>query len=201
MKRKRCEISDKKEIEKILIRGRIGRLATTGADGYPYVTPVNYVYDNGTIYFHCARAGEKLDNLKRDPRVCFEVDIPLAYLDLDYYGANPEGCGVTQFYQSVIIRGRGEVVADIDEKVTALNKLVVSHEKKGRAFQTIDAQTRAVPLCEIVAVRIERISGKQELAQNKSDEEKRELSTYLQSRGLAGDRQAARLISGESEES
>jgi len=201
MKRKRCEISDKKEIEKILIRGRIGRLATVGADGYPYITPVNYAYDSGTVYFHCARAGEKLDNLKRDPRVCFEVDIPLAYLDLDYYGANPEGCGVTQFYQSVIIRGRGEIVADIDEKVTALNKLVVSHEKKGRAFQTIDAQTRAVPLCEVVAVRIERISGKQELAQNKSDEEKRELSTYLQSRGLAGDRQAARLISGESEES
>lgn len=201
MKRTRCEITENEVIEKILTRGRIGRLATTGADGYPYITPVNYVYDGGSIYFHCARAGEKLDNLKRDPRVCFEVDIPLAYLDLDYYGAKPEGCGVTQFYQSVIIRGRGEIVADIDEKVAALNKLVASHEKKGRVFQTIDAQTRAVPLCEVVAVRVERVSGKQELAQNKSDEEKRELSTYLQGRGLAGDRRAARLISGEPEES
>jgi len=199
MQRKRCEIKDKESIEAILIQGRVGRMATTGADGYPYITPVNYVYHGGSIYFHCARSGEKLDNLKRDQRVCFEVDIPLAYLDLDYYGANPEGCGVTQFYQSVIIRGRGEFVADIDEKVTALNKLVASHEKPGRAFKTIDADTRAVHLCEVVAIRIERFSGKQELAQNKNDDEKRQLSTYLNDRGLAGDRQAARLIRGQSQ--
>ena len=176
-------------------------MATIGADGYPYITPVNYVYHEDCIYFHCAGSGEKLDNLKRDPRVCFEVDIPLAYLDLDYYGANPEGCGVTQFYQSVIIRGRGQIVTDIDEKVAALTKLVASHEKPGRAFQTIDANTRAVNLCEVVAIRVERLSGKQELAQNKSDNEKRELCTYLRRRGLTGDREAARLIGGESQES
>jgi uncharacterized protein len=196
MKRKRCEIKEKEALEAILAEGRVGRMATTGADGYPYITPVNYVYHDGSIYFHCAPAGEKIDNLKRDPRVCFEVDIPLAYLDLDYYGENPEGCGVTQFYQSVIIRGRAEIVVDLDEKVAALNRLVASHEKPGRPFQPIDADTRAVHLCEVVAVRIERISGKQELAQNKSQDEKRKLSIYLQDRGLPGDGEAARLIGG-----
>ena len=169
-------------------------MATIGADGYPSITPVNYVYDNDSIYFHCSRVGEKLDNIRRDARVCFEVDIPLAYLDLDYYGESPEGCGVTQFYHCIIIRGRAEIVEDIDEKVAALNALVISHEPKGRRFQKITAETGAVSLCEVVAVRIESISGKREFAQKKSDEYKQGLAEYLRKRNLAGDDEAADWI-------
>lgn len=196
MKRKRCEITERQEIDAILVRCRVGRMATNGADGYPYITPVNYVYHDGSIYFHCSRVGEKLDNLKRDPRVCFEVDIPLAYLDLDYYGEMPEGCKVTQFYQSVILRGKAEVVTDLDEKIAALTALVACHEPEGRRFQEIDADTEAVGLCEVVAISIERISGKRELAQKKSDEEKHKLSAYLKNRNLPGDAEAADLLVG-----
>ena len=196
MRRKQCEITNRAEVEAILARCRVGRLATSGADGYPYITPVNYVYHDGSIYFHCARAGEKLDNLKRDSRVCFEVDIPLAYLDLDYYGDNPESCGVTQFYHCVIIRGRAEIVRNIEDKAAALKALVVSHELEGRKFQEITSETKAVALCEVVAVRIERISGKRELAQKKSDEEKRSLSSFLEKRDWPGDAEAAELIKG-----
>jgi predicted FMN-binding regulatory protein PaiB len=124
------------------------------------------------------------------------VDIPLAYLDLDYYGENPESCGVTQFYHSVVIRGRAEIVRDMDEKTTALEALVASHEPDGRNFRKITADTKAVGLCEVVAVRIERISGKSGLAQKKSDEEKRSLSTYLKNRDLPGDAETADLLMG-----
>ncbi len=121
-------------IDSLLGRCRIGRMATIGVDGYPYITPLNYVYLEGAVYFHCARTGEKLDNIAHDSRVCFEVDIPLAYLDLDYYGDIPEACLVHQFYHCVIIRGKAEIVSDIDEKIRALNGLVASHESPGREF-------------------------------------------------------------------
>lgn len=75
MRRKQCEITDSKEIERILGATTIGRIATDGADGYPYITPVNFVYHKGNIYFDSAPEGEKLDNLSRNPNVCFEVDI------------------------------------------------------------------------------------------------------------------------------
>ena len=196
MRKKQCEIKSRAEIDRILERGRVGRMASNGADGYPYITPVNYVYQNGKIYFHCARAGEKLDNIRRDARVCFEVDIPLAYLDLGYYGDNPESCGVTQFYQCVIIRGRAEIVEDEDEKAAALNGLVASHEPEGRRFQKVTPETKAFDLCDVVAVRIDSISGKQQAAQSKKEEEKRALSTYLKNRDLPGDGEAAELILG-----
>ncbi len=78
MRRKHSEVNDPKEIQRILSLTNIGRLATNGEDGYPYMTPVNFVCIEGNIYFHCAPKGEKLDNIMRDPRVCFEVDVTLS---------------------------------------------------------------------------------------------------------------------------
>ena len=196
MKRKQCEIIDRSRIDDILVRCTVGRMATVGEDGYPYITPVNYVYLDGTIYFHCARIGEKLDNIGRDAKVCFEVDIPLAYLDLEYYGENPEACSVHQFYHCVIIRGTARVVGDIDEKLAALNALIVSHESPGKQFPPVSADTPAVPLCEVVAICIESISGKSDLAQKKNRQDKQKLREYLRNRDLPGDAETARLIVG-----
>lgn len=58
----------------ILRKGSFGILSTIGADGYPYGVPVNYVYDDGRIYFHCAKnAGHKQENLRFSGRVSFTV--------------------------------------------------------------------------------------------------------------------------------
>lgn len=194
MQRKSCEITDRARIDRILRRATVGRLGTTGADGYPYIVPVNYVYLDGAVYFHCASIGEKLDNIRRDPRVCFEVDIPLAYLDLDYYGEEPEPCLVHQFYHCVIIRGRAEIVTDLEEKLTALNGLVQQHERPGRRFQPVTAATRAASICAVVAIRVERLTGKSDLAQKKTEAERKRLAAYLEARNLPGDGEAAALI-------
>jgi uncharacterized protein len=87
MRRKFCEITDQQEMIRILNSTNIGRLATMDAEGYPYITPVNFVFHQGCVYFHCAPQGEKLENLGRSTRVGFEVDVPLAYLEV---GFNPE---------------------------------------------------------------------------------------------------------------
>ena len=197
MRRKQCAISDPEKIREILTRSRVGRLATTGRDGYPYITPVNYVYFKDSVYFHCAHKGEKIDNILTDNRVCFEVDIPLAYLDLAFDPVRPP-CQVHQFYHCVIIRGRAVIVEDPVEKVAALNALMASHE--GQAdFAAITSDTPAVALCTVVAIRIESLSCKSDLAQKKSDEERQRIAAYLKGRGLPGDDEAAGLMSGKIE--
>jgi nitroimidazol reductase NimA-like FMN-containing flavoprotein (pyridoxamine 5'-phosphate oxidase superfamily) len=104
MRRRHSEITDPKEIQRIFYLTNIGRLATNGQDGYPYITPVNFVFFEGNIYFHCAPKGEKLDNITRDSRVCFEVDIPLSCLDMGLDPNRPT-CHLHQFYHCIIIRG------------------------------------------------------------------------------------------------
>ncbi|MEE4240864.1 MAG: pyridoxamine 5'-phosphate oxidase family protein [Desulfopila sp.] len=192
MRRKQCEIRKKEEIEKILKRARIGRLATLGGDGFPYITPLNYVWHNGSVYFHCSHQGEKIDNIRRNPRVCFEVDIPLSYLGREY-DRNRPACAVHQFYHSVIIRGTAEFVEDIDEKTAALNALVGSHEGE-ESFAEIHPTTREVGLCTVIAVRVERISGKSDLAQKMAPEDKEKVACYLARRNQPGDAEAARLL-------
>ena len=57
------------ECQAILERGRTCILAVSGAEGYPYAVPLNYVYQDGKLYFHCAKQGQKLDAIRQNPKV------------------------------------------------------------------------------------------------------------------------------------
>ncbi|MBE6060669.1 MAG: pyridoxamine 5'-phosphate oxidase family protein, partial [Clostridium sulfidigenes] len=61
------------DIEKILTNGEYGVLATVGENGYPYTVPLSYVYQDNSIYFHCAKEGHKLDNIEKNHKVSFCV--------------------------------------------------------------------------------------------------------------------------------
>ncbi len=188
MRRNHSEVTDSKEIQRILSLTNIGRLATNGQDGYPYITPVNFVSLEGSIYFHCAPKGEKLDNLIRDPRVCFEVDVPLSYIDI---GLDPDRpiCNLHQFYHCVIIRGSAAVVKDSTLKVAALNALIVKHEKT-EDFPKVTADMAACRACEVIEVKPDSITAKSDLIQNKSEEDRRTVAEYLFKRNQPGDRAA-----------
>ena len=61
------------ECGEILCHGTSGVLALAGDDGYPYAVPLSYVYAGGKLYFHCAKAGHKLDAIARNPKGSFCV--------------------------------------------------------------------------------------------------------------------------------
>ncbi len=187
MRRNHSEVTDPKEIQRILSLTNIGRLATNGQDGYPYITPVNFVSLENKIYFHCAPKGEKLENLIRNPRVCFEVDVPLSYIDI---GLDPNRpiCHLHQFYHCVIIRGFASVVQDSKLKVAALNALIAKHEGTDN-FEKVTADMTAFKACEVIEVKPESITGKSDLIQNKTEEERRAVAEYLFQRNHPGDRQ------------
>ena len=77
MRRKDREITGRENIEPILRACKTCRVAMI-ADGAPYVVPLNFGYtwdDDGlTLYFHSGLKGKKIDALRADPRVCFELD-------------------------------------------------------------------------------------------------------------------------------
>ena len=177
MRRKQSEVTDSGEIERILASATVGRLATIGADGYPYITPVNYVYYQGNIYFHCAPKGEKLDNIARNPRVCFEVDIPLAYFDVGFDSQRPI-CHLHQFYHCVIFRGTAAVVQDAALKQDSLNALVAKHEP-GTDFDPVDEKMAGYKACLVIEVKPESISAKSDLVQKKTGVDRQKGRAHL----------------------
>lgn len=68
MRRKNQLLSEEESLS-ILINGSSGTLALEGEDGYPYAVPLSYTYNDGKIYFHCAKTGHKLDLIKRNNKV------------------------------------------------------------------------------------------------------------------------------------
>ena len=73
MRRKDREITDRNEIELIIEKSTVCRLAMADDSG-PYIVPLCFGFRNNTLYFHSAAEGKKLGFLRKNPRVCFELD-------------------------------------------------------------------------------------------------------------------------------
>ena len=71
--RRKNQLLPPEEAESILRQGTSGVLSLLGDGGYPYGVPLSYVYHNGRLYFHCAKAGHKLDAIRREGKCSFCV--------------------------------------------------------------------------------------------------------------------------------
>ena len=56
MRRFKQQLSEEECLE-ILKTAKRGVLAVLGDEGYPYAVPLDFVYEDGKIYFHCAKQG------------------------------------------------------------------------------------------------------------------------------------------------
>jgi uncharacterized protein len=148
------EIHDRDHIRDILNCCQVGRLATLGKDGYPVIKPLNYVYFRERIYFHSAKVGEKIDDILRDGKVCFEVDIPLRYINGD---ANP--CSASYRYQSVIARGKASIVIDPDEILESLTALMKKYQPEGGYGEFLPEK---LALTAVVRIDLQDITGKED---------------------------------------
>lgn len=61
------------ECAALLSSSRYGRLGLS-YEGQPHVIPMSYAYSNGKVYLHSRGKGEKLEIVKNNPKVCFQVD-------------------------------------------------------------------------------------------------------------------------------
>ncbi len=118
--RTKTHLLTQEQIEELFLRAEVGRLGTFSQDGFPYVLPMHFVYFDNKIYLHGLAKGKKIDNIKFNSNVCFEIDEMLSLL---YEGVeNP--CDVNTEFNSIILQGKAFLVDDFDEKKIALSKIV-----------------------------------------------------------------------------
>lgn len=111
------DCKDKQKIEKFLIKTRTGVIGMNNTV-FPYAVPVNFVWYNGSIFFHGMGSGKKVDLLSSEPPVCFTV--------YEEFGTvtDPMPCHADTSYMSVMIFGKVEKVVDFEEAALALQNLV-----------------------------------------------------------------------------
>ena len=109
MRKVEKEIKDRSEIDSIIHRSKVCRLGMSD-NGKPYIVPLSFGYDGKDVYFHCAKAGRKLDILAVNNSVCLEFDLIEGVVNAE------KACDWGIRYQSVIAFGEAKAVDDIDKK-------------------------------------------------------------------------------------
>ncbi len=137
-----------------LQQGYRGHLATVGADGSPYCVPLLYIWADGKIFLHTARArGHLRANLEHDPRVCFVMDEPGAVFP---YGRFE--CDTSVAYRSVVVFGSIAIVDDEADKRRFFTRLMEKYAKpdwnRPRDFLP------RIDMIELYALAPDRMSGK-----------------------------------------
>jgi nitroimidazol reductase NimA-like FMN-containing flavoprotein (pyridoxamine 5'-phosphate oxidase superfamily) len=96
-----------------------------------------------------------MDDIRRDGRVSFEVDVPIAYVR-----AKSQPCEATYLFRSVIVKGRAHLVDDEAEKVAALNLLMEKYQPEGGYGSYPPQKLAAVG---VVRIDVEEMTGKEDL--------------------------------------
>jgi len=127
MRKKEREISDRTEIAEILARAVVCRIALSANDS-PYIVPVCFAHQGDYLYFHCAAEGRKIEILRKNNRVCFEVDIDCEVVK------SPQACSWGMRYRSVVGFGLGFILENDVEKKLALDLIMQHYGEEGSTY-------------------------------------------------------------------
>lgn len=147
MRRKDKEIIEREAIDSIIERSQVCRLGLCD-DGMPYIVPLCFGYDGKSLYFHGAGEGRKIGILRKNSRVCFELDIDTEVV------RGEKACNFSMRYRSVMGEGRAHFVEEESSKKRALELIMKQYGDYG-ALESGD-------MAKIIVFRvdIEQISAK-----------------------------------------
>jgi nitroimidazol reductase NimA-like FMN-containing flavoprotein (pyridoxamine 5'-phosphate oxidase superfamily) len=160
----RLEIKSKQKIVEFLNQEHVGRICSIDKEGFPQVIPMNFVFLNDAIYMHSHTKGEKLENIKNNNKVGFEVDREIEFLP-SYFTHPTDASQADTLYISVVIKGIGTIVQDREEKALALNGLMEKYQPEGR-YEKIHPNMTIVDEVAIIKVIPTTMRGKYKIGQH-----------------------------------
>ena len=152
MTKRERQIFDPEQIAHILDTGKVLHLGLA-VNNEPYVVPMNYGYtmEEGklTVYLHSATLGKKLDMIRENPRVFFEIDCDL----MPFEGKLP--CQYGLGYSSIMARGEAHIVEDVEEKKQAMTLLMKTQTGKDFTFED-----RLVSIVSVIRIDVAEYTAK-----------------------------------------
>ena len=121
MRRNDREVESHDWMMEVLDQGQWMELALAGKDGWPYIVPLNYGFSDDFIIIHCAKEGKKIDLLRENNKVAFNVAI-----DTEVIRDENDPSEFSMKYRSVSGLGTAKFIEDAEEKREAL-KIIMEH--------------------------------------------------------------------------
>ncbi|MCU0461255.1 MAG: pyridoxamine 5'-phosphate oxidase family protein [Bacteroidales bacterium] len=152
MRKKNKEVTDIQEIERIISRADVCRIAFADMNT-PYIVTMNFGYSGGEkkyLWFHCANEGRKLDLIRKNNYVCFEMDT-----DHDIVEGSL-ACDFSMKYSSIVGYGYISIVDDPDEKKKGLNQIMFHYTGK----KDFSYKPEILAITTILRLEITELTGK-----------------------------------------
>ena len=185
-------IKSKTRIIKFLNEEHTGRISSIDEQGFPQIIPMNFVFLNDSVYMHSHIRGEKIENIKRNSKVGFEVDRNLEFLPS--YFSDPEDASLADtLYISVVIKGEALLVENNEEKVLALNGLMKKYQPEGR-YKPMDKNMDVLDATAVIKIIPKEMNGKYKIGQNMSKEEKIYLANKIKDRNSKTSRETLAIM-------
>ena len=151
MRRSQNEIKDMNRIYEIIKQCDVVRVGMS-VDNVPYIVPLNFGFLDDTFYFHGAKEGRKMDMIKSNPNVCFELDT-----NHKLVGESDRACDWTMTFSSIMGTGVMKIVDHIPDKIKALNILMQDYGGE----DTYEYSDKMLERIGIMKLEIETIIGKE----------------------------------------
>lgn len=144
------EIKDKGIIQEIFLNAKICRIGMLD-NGFPYVLPFNYGFKDDKIYIHCALKGKKIDLLRENSRVFFEIEQTAEIVK------HSKACKWASTYRSVVGYGNIEIINDFVQKKHGL-EIIMAHNG---APHLVDFEPKQIDSVLILKLNIDSLTAKQ----------------------------------------
>ena len=150
MRRLDKEITDPLILQEILNKSQVCRLGFA-IDNIPHIVPVNFGYENNTIYIHSATSGNKIHMIGQNNYVCFEMEL------YDEIIRAKKACNWTTKYRSIIGWGKISIIHEKTRKINGLNEIM----SKYGGDDTNDFDEKVLEKTVVLEIEIDRYTGKQ----------------------------------------
>jgi len=149
VRRSEKEIKDKETIDSILEKAQICRIGMFDGNS-PYIVPMNFGYEEGILYFHCACEGRKLNIMKANSKVAFELELDTKLVEKEAI------CNWGMNYYSLMGEGEVQFLNNSIEKKKGLD-IIIRKYAKDKPFSYPEESLRSI---EVFKINVVSITGK-----------------------------------------
>ncbi len=195
MRRNEYNITDRKEIDQFLNDQAFGVLSLIDLKGLPYSVPMNYFYVNRKIILHGALEGKKYDLIKNNNNVHFVIFKEYSFIPFSFCGEK-SFCSNSQFYKSVMIKGKADIISKIREKLILFQQIknIVGKKHRDIHAHTSHLGLEAVNRTVVIVINADNVSAKFKFGQNLKTEIQKLIKENLKKRGMPIDLETIEMM-------
>lgn len=138
------------DARRVLAKAPYGMLATVNEDGSPYAVPMAAALVDNTLYMHCGRAGQKLENLKRDSRACFTCVLYAENMPSEF----------SMNFASCVAEGHVRILEDETERLAGMRAIAAKYSAEYLDTPNYERTMRGMPAVVMLAMELDGVQGK-----------------------------------------